>query len=230
MVQAQYGYITGKVYDRFGPIANAPVYIQDSPYGSFTNDQGYFAFEIDTGYYQLVVELTGYAKEVRNIELNNLERKELDLELSNNLLDANVSIGTKSIESQKLMEAPVPIDLILGEDLLNTGEVELGPALHQILPNFYSVKQSADDGVNMIDPVSLRGLGPDQLLVLINGKRRHKSAFLNVSDVFGKGTAGPDLNAIPILSIEKIEILRDGASSQYGSDAIAGVMNIILKE
>ena len=230
MVQAQYGYITGKVYDRFGPIANAPVYIQDSPYGSFTNDQGYFAFEIDTGYYQLVVELTGYAKEVRNIELNNLERKELDLELSNNLLDANVSIGTKSIESQKLMESPVPIDLILGEDLLNTGEVELGPALHQILPNFYSVKQSADDGVNMIDPVSLRGLGPDQLLVLINGKRRHKSAFLNVSDVFGKGTAGPDLNAIPILSIEKIEILRDGASSQYGSDAIAGVMNIILKE
>jgi iron complex outermembrane receptor protein len=230
MTFAQYGYVTGKVYDRFGPLSDVRITIEDSPFATFTDENGYFAFEIDTGTYQLNIDLTGYNLVERSFRLTNLEQRALEIEMENTLMDANVALGSKSRESQNQLESPVPIDLILAEDLINTGETELAPALHQLLPSFYSSKQSADDGINMVDPVSLRGLGPDQLLVLVNGKRMHKSAFLNVSDVFGKGTAGPDLNIIPLAAIQKIEILRDGASSQYGSDAIAGVINIILKD
>lgn len=102
--------------------------------------------------------------------------------------------------------------------------------LNYVAPSFSSNTQSISDGTDHIDPASLRGLGPDQVLVLINGKRRHNTALVNVNGTFGRGSVGTDLNAIPVAAIERIEILRDGASAQYGSDAIAGVINIILKD
>lgn len=226
---AQYGFITGKVYDRFGPLANVAVNIENSPYGTYTDDNGYYAFEIDTGFHNLKLELPGYNQTVITIELQNLDQKELDVELESELMDADVGTGTKTSVTQNQLESPVPIDVVYGHQLLSTGQVELAQALHQLLPSFYAVKQSIDDPINMVDPISLRGLGPDQILVLVNGKRRHKSAFLNIQDVFGRGTAGTDLNTIPLTAIDRVEILRDGASSQYGSDAIGGVINIILK-
>ncbi|MCR9252829.1 MAG: TonB-dependent receptor [bacterium] len=227
--QAQYGYITGKVFDKFGPVSGAAVNIEGSQYATYTNEAGYFAFEIDTGFHEISVNITGYHQLEKAIILLNLEQKELDFELESSLMDADVSVGTKSNVAQNQLESAVPIDVIYGEELVNSGQTELSHALHFLLPNFYSVRQSTADGTDMVDPISLRGLGPDQILVLVNGKRRHKSSLLNLSDVFGKGTASTDLNAIPINAIDRIEILRDGASSQYGSDAIAGVMNIVLK-
>ncbi|MEM9326080.1 MAG: TonB-dependent receptor [Bacteroidota bacterium] len=230
VAQAQYGYVTGIMLDRFGPLANASVSIKNTSYGTFTDENGYYAFEIDTGYYEISVELTGYQPIVEAIQLKDLEQKELDFEMESALMDADVGLGSKSKATSNQLESPVPIDVVYGADLVSTGQVELSQALHQLLPSFYSVKQTADDGVNMVDPISLRGLGPDQVLVLVNGKRKHKSAFLNVSDVFGKGTASTDLNTIPLLAIDRVEVLRDGASSQYGSDAIGGVINIVLKD
>lgn len=97
-------------------------------------------------------------------------------------------------------------------------------------PSFNHAKQSGSDGADHVDLGTLRGMGPDQTLVLINGKRRHQTAFVSVFGTRGRGNSGTDLNAIPQSSIDRIEILRDGASAQYGSDAIAGVMNIILKK
>ena len=97
-------------------------------------------------------------------------------------------------------------------------------------PSFNSNRQTGSDGADHVDPASLRGLGPDQTLVLINGKRRHQSALVNLFGSRGRGNTGTDLNAIPAAAIERIEILRDGAAAQYGSDAIAGVINIVLKE
>ncbi|MDW3191098.1 MAG: TonB-dependent receptor [Cytophagales bacterium] len=226
---AQYGFITGKVYDRFGPLANVAVNIENSPYGTYTDDNGYYAFEIDTGFHNLNLKLPGYNETVITIELQNLDQKELDVEMESELMDADVATGTKTAVTQNQLESPVPIDVVYGHQLLSTGQVELAQALHQLLPSFYAVKQSIDDPINMVDPISLRGLGPDQILVLVNGKRRHKSAFLNIQDVFGRGTAGTDLNTIPLTAIDRVEVLRDGASSQYGSDAIGGVINIILK-
>lgn len=108
-------------------------------------------------------------------------------------------------------------------------QVNLNQILNFVAPSVNSNTQTIADGTDHIDPASLRGLGPDQVLVLINGKRRHTSSLVNVNGSFGKGSVGTDLNAIPTAAIKRIEILRDGAAAQYGSDAIAGVINIALE-
>src|SRR5690606_38108511 len=124
-----------------------------------------------------------------------------------------------------------PIDVIDVESTtLQVGKVEINELLQYADPSFNASKQSGSDGADHIDPASLRGLGPDQTLVLINGKRRHQSSLINIFGSRGRGNTGTDLNAIPAAAIERIEILRDGASAQYGSDAIAGVINIVLKD
>src|SRR2546425_11532620 len=101
--------------------------------------------------------------------------------------------------------------------------------LAAVAPSFNASHQTIADGSDHVNPASLRGLGPDQVLVLVNGKRRYSSALVHVNGTFGRGTVGVDLNAIPAAAIERIEVLRDGASAQYGSDAIAGGINIVLK-
>lgn len=126
-------------------------------------------------------------------------------------------------------DTPVPVDVLTGDDLRNMGVAELDQAIALIAPSFNAARQTISDGTDHLNPASLRGLGPDQVLVLVNGKRRHSTALVHVNGTFGRGTVGVDLNAIPITAIERIEILRDGASAQYGSDAIAGVINVVLK-
>src|SRR5688572_21384849 len=126
-------------------------------------------------------------------------------------------------------DSPVPIDVIGGESLTNAGSSETNRLLNQLVPSFNFPQPSIADGTDVLRPATLRGLSPDQTLVLINGKRRHVTALLNINGTVGRGSAAVDLNLIPPLAIERIEVLRDGASSQYGSDAIAGVINIRLK-
>jgi iron complex outermembrane receptor protein len=109
------------------------------------------------------------------------------------------------------------------------GSAELTQILQHAAPSFHSVTQTQTDGNDHVDLAQLRGLGADQTLVLINGKRRHTSALVHVGDNVNQGTAGVDLNSIPAAAIERVEVLRDGAAAQYGSDAIAGVLNIVLK-
>nr|WP_269783360.1 TonB-dependent receptor [Marinibactrum halimedae] len=129
------------------------------------------------------------------------------------------------------MDSPVPVDLIpLNQLLSRSGNIDLNAILHTLSPSFNANRQHGADGSDHIDPASLRGLGPDQLLVLINGKRRHNSSLINIFGSSGKGNVGTDMNAIPVSAIKNIEVLRDGAAAQYGSDAIAGVINIVLKE
>src|SRR5678816_4222452 len=128
------------------------------------------------------------------------------------------------------LETTAPVDIVTAEDIAHVGKTETGRILSTLAPSFISTPQTIADGTDHVDPAALRGLGPDQVLVLVNGRRRHKSALLNVNGTYGRGTVGTDLNAIPVGSIKRIEILRDGASSQYGSDAIAGVINIVTKD
>lgn len=111
-----------------------------------------------------------------------------------------------------------------------SGKIEINELLQYVAPSFNANKQSGSDGADHVDPASLRGLGPDQTLVLINGKRRHQSSLINLFGTRGRGNTGTDLNAIPASAIKRIEILRDGAAAQYGSDAIAGVINIVLND
>lgn len=127
-------------------------------------------------------------------------------------------------------ELAVPVDILDQTLIQNTGELELGRVLQRLAPSFNFSSSSISDGTDALRPATLRGLGPDQTLVLINGKRRHSAALLHVNTSVGRGTAGTDLNAIPTSAIKRIEILRDGAAAQYGSDALAGVINIVLKD
>ncbi|HHQ15198.1 MAG TPA: ligand-gated channel protein, partial [Chromatiales bacterium] len=140
-----------------------------------------------------------------------------------------VSIGTRS-QGRIVADSPVPVDVLSSEELQSTGQIEVGRMLQTVAPSFNFSSSTISDGTDALRPATLRGLGPDQTLVLVNGKRRHTSALIHVNTSVGRGTAGTDMNAIPGSSIGRIEVLRDGASAQYGSDAIAGVINIVLKD
>jgi len=140
-----------------------------------------------------------------------------------------VLVGTRSGGRIKT-ESPVPVDLInINQAGVPTAKMDLTSVLNYAAPSFNYNKQSGADGADHIDLGTLRGLGPDQTLVLINGKRRHQTAFVALFGTRGRGNSGADLNAFPEAAVDRVEILRDGASAQYGSDAMAGVINIILK-
>jgi len=128
------------------------------------------------------------------------------------------------------LDAAAPVGLISAKDMQMAGPLELGKLLQTLYPSFNFSSTFISDGTDIIRPATLRSLGPDQLLVLVNGKRRHQQALVNVQQTIGRGSAGTDINAIPMSAIQRIEVLRDGAAAQYGSDAIAGVINIVLKQ
>ncbi|MFB0621208.1 TonB-dependent receptor plug domain-containing protein, partial [Streptomyces sp. AGS-58] len=129
------------------------------------------------------------------------------------------------------LETPVPVDVINIDKIQRSSpQMTAQDLLNYVIPSFNAVRQSASDGTEHIDPVTLRGMGPDQVLVLLNGKRRHTTSLVNYQNTVGNGSVATDLSTIPIIAIDRIEVLRDGAAAQYGSDAIAGVINIILKK
>ncbi len=143
-------------------------------------------------------------------------------------LDTIEVIGSRA-RGRTAAEAAAPVDVISREQLQSAGVQEIGQALQMLEPSFNFSRTFVSDGTDIIRPATLRALGPDQVLVLVNGKRRHQQALVNVQQTIGRGSAGTDINAIPISAIERIEVLRDGAAAQYGSDAISGVINIVLK-
>lgn len=142
--------------------------------------------------------------------------------------EAKAEVGSRS-GSRDFLNSIVPIDVITQRQIKNSGQKKLTQILSYYIPGFNSPTPSIKDGSDHVPASTLRGLNPDQVLVLINGKRLHSSALLHVNDTIGRGTSGVNLNTIAVASIDHIEILRDGAAAQYGSDAIAGVINIILK-
>ena len=141
-----------------------------------------------------------------------------------------IAIVGSRVAGRSVEDLPVPVDILSAEALENTGQTEVGRMLQAIAPSFNFSSSSISDGTDALRPATLRGLGPDQTLVLINGKRRHQASIIHINTSVGRGTAGTDMNAIPAASIKRIEVLRDGAAAQYGSDAIAGVINIVLKD
>lgn len=143
--------------------------------------------------------------------------------------DIIIVTGTRRTD-RTVSESAVPIDVIGSDALLNQGTTETNRLLNNLVPSFNFPQPSLTDGTDSLRPATLRGLAPDQVLVLVNGKRRHSSALLNLNGSIGRGSTGVDLNTIPPLAIDRIEVLRDGAASQYGSDAIAGVINVQLKK
>lgn len=139
-----------------------------------------------------------------------------------------VVTGTRRIDRTQA-DSESPVDVISAADLRRTGATELATALGQLLPSLNFPRPSLTDASDAVRPAQLRGLSPDQTLVLVDGKRRHTTAVVNINGTQGRGSAPVDLNAIPLVAIERVEVLRDGAAAQYGSDAIAGVINIVLR-
>ncbi len=192
-----------------------------------TDDNGTVMFSDVTGAQSVQISAIGYAGRRIN---TNTGQSELTVMLAPiQTVDTVVVVGTRSI-GRRALQAPVPIDVVEREQLSLTGQSETGRILQMLVPSFNFPSSSISDGTDALRPATLRGLGPDQTLVLINGKRRHKSALIHVNTSVGRGTAGTDFNVIPSSAIKRVEVLRDGAAAQYGSDAIAGVINIVLKD
>jgi len=146
-------------------------------------------------------------------------------------LEEVVVVGSRAAP-RSAEDSPVPVDVFNAQDLMQSGSLsgEISQLLHNLVPSFNFPRQSNSDTADLVRPAQLRGLSPDHTLVLVNGKRRHTTAILNTGGKTGRGAAPVDLNTIPMAAIKRIEVLRDGAAAQYGSDAIAGVINIVLKD
>ena len=219
--------VTGTISDESGaPIAGVNVIEKGTSSGVVSDFNGTYSIAVGPTA-TLIFSYVGYNSitvEVNNQTIINVTMQE------GVSLDEVVLVGSRS-PKRTALDTAVAIDVIdVAEVTTQVGKIEINEMLQYAAPSFNANKQTGSDGADHVDPASLRGMGPDQTLVLINGKRRHQSSLINIFGTRGRGNTGTDLNAIPATSIKRIEILRDGASAQYGSDAIAGVINIVLKD
>ncbi|WP_166332208.1 TonB-dependent receptor [Sphingobacterium chungjuense] len=221
--------VTGKVRADGIALQGATVTEVGTRNATLTDKDGNYSLPVSSGTtVEIKVSYVGFKTLTRTIILS--ESTILDFDLSDESLDEVVIIGSRSVPRTNL-ETTAPVDVVDMKGLSkDVAQVSVNQILNYVAPSFNAVNTSINDGTDHIDPASLRGLGPDQVLVLINGKRRHTSALVNVNNSVGRGSVGTDLNSIPTAAIKRIEILRDGAAAQYGSDAIAGVINIVLDD
>ncbi len=209
------------------PLPGANIVVKGTNRGTSTAPDGTFTLTVPSGRTTLVISYIGFKQQ--EVELDG--RESLNIAMAVNIEEMGVVtvVGSRNA-NRTVLNTPVPVDILDVRALQQLApQVDVNQILTYVAPSFNSTRQSSADGTEHIDPASLRGLGPDQVLVLINGKRRHNTSLVNNQQTVGNGSVGTDLNAIPTFAIERIEVLRDGASAQYGSDAIAGVINIVLK-
>jgi iron complex outermembrane receptor protein len=229
---AQNTTIRGTVRDPNGlPLQGASVTIEGTKRGVVTDASGTYSIAVPPGNYTVVITYVGMQqqKQTVNVPAGGVADVSFSMQ-SGGDLNRIVIVGSRSATVRSSTQTVAPVDVISARDLQATGQIEPTQMLNMIAPSFNSSRQTVADGTDHIDPATLRGLGPDQVLVLVNGRRRYNTALLNVNGTIGRGSVGTDLNSIPPEAIERIEVLRDGASSQYGSDAIAGVINVVLKK
>ncbi len=219
--------ISGQVTDSEGePIVGASVIVKGTTIGTLTDFNGNYSLQVPDDAATLLFSYIGY--QGQEIQIAGSGDK-IDVTLKLGLALESVTVLGSRGKPRTNVDRPVPIDVISSSELDATGQQDIGQALHYSAPSFNAVKFGINDLAPLIDPASLRGLAPDQTLLLVNGKRRHKVSFFSLNHGVGKGQLGNDINAIPSAAIKQVEILRDGAAAQYGSDAIAGVMNMQLK-
>lgn len=220
--------VTGKVSDENGdPLIGASVLEKGTGNGTITDAGGSYTLSLGNANAVIVATFVGYStieREVRGAATQDFTMQDATI------LNQVTVVGSRNA-NRSATDTPSPVDVIdIREITTKQGQLDVNQLLQFAAPSFNSNRQTGSDGADHVDPASLRGLGPDQTLVLINGKRRHQSSLVNLFGSRGRGNTGTDLNAIPAAAIERIEILRDGAAAQYGSDAIAGVINIVMKE
>ena len=223
---AQEGIVSGIVKDGDTLLQSATITIANKTI--LTNSLGEFSVTLKPGTYMILITHAGYKRMEQSITLNAAETRSFEFSMiKDEQLSEVVVLGSRSFIQRSNLNTAVPVDLITSKQLKQTGQLSLIQMMSFVAPSFNTSRQ------NLFEPVTLRGLGPDHMLILLNGTRYHNTAYVSTDAIrgtLGTGAVGNDLSAIPFSAIEKIEILRDGASAQYGSDAVAGVMNIRLKE
>ena len=219
--------VKGKVTDKNGePIIYASVIVKGTSQGTSTNESGEFDLNVSANSGTLVFSSVGFT----SLEKKYSGKTFLTVVLSDdNVLSEVVVTGNRS-KPRTILDSPVPVDNIGVSELKSTGQTSVDQMLTYKVPSYNSSTQAISDATAHFDPADLRGMGPSRTLVLVNGKRKNLSAQVYLNDTPGKGEVGTDMKSIPVAAIERIEVLRDGASAQYGSDAVAGVVNIVLKE
>jgi iron complex outermembrane receptor protein len=226
VVHAQEITITGKVSDSQGPLPGVNVIVKGTTKGVITDFDGLYSISASSDAV-LIYSFIGYAK--LQIPANGKTTLNVTLEESAQQLTETIVLGTRGAARTKL-NTPVPVDVInIKKDAINMPQQDLSQMLAASAPSFTAYTSGGGDLSSFVSPPSLRGLAPNQMLVLVNGKRRHTSAILAASQT-GTPSNAVDMKFIPSIGIDRIEILRDGASAQYGSDAIAGVVNVVLKK
>ncbi|MBT8274403.1 MAG: TonB-dependent receptor, partial [Bacteroidia bacterium] len=223
------GTVTGTVTEAStgSPLPGANIIIKGTSTGTTSDFDGNFSLDINSFPATLVISSVGFTTQ----EIEVTSSQILSIALQDGVaLDEVFILGSRN-RSRVATDTPVAVDVLDVKELtLSAPQADLNQILNYAAPSFTANTQVISDGTDHIDPASLRGLGPDQVLVLINGKRRHKTSLVNVNGTFGRGSVGTDMNSIPAHAIDRVEILRDGAAAQYGSDAIAGVINVVLKK
>ncbi len=227
-----FGTISGTIVDaktRTG-LPGVNLIVLGTQTGTTTRADGTYRLRLAAGTYELQVSFIGYDRVREKVTVTAGQEVTKDFALSENLIGLGEVIVTGTRRADRtVVESAVPIDVLPVTEIRQTGLTETSQLIQMAVPSLNFPRPSIADGTDHLRPATLRGLGPDQVLVLVNGKRRHSTALVHVNGTIGRGSTSVDLNAIPASAIERIEVLRDGAAAQYGSDAIAGVINLILK-
>jgi iron complex outermembrane receptor protein len=230
------GTIRGRIADAAGaPLTRALISAEGSGLRTTSDDQGRYEIRgMSPGVYLLRVRLLGYVPQTARVTVaqggSAIVQDFVLAEQAISLSPVDVTVGSRARHTAA-EELAVPVDVFTAEVIAQQGVTETGQILQALAPSVNFPHQSVTDATDIVRPFTLRGLSPDHTLVLINGWRRHQTALVNTFAYgTGAGSSGVDLNAIPSSAIDRIEVLRDGASAQYGSDAIAGVVNMVLKE
>ena len=213
-------------------LAGAQVSLPDLSLGAITGPNGaYEVGDIPAGTHEVVVVIIGYQTERRQVTITDGQTATLNVALAETALELEglVAVGSRA-RPRTVTESPVPVDVIPTREIVQQGDTDFANLLRNVVPSFNVNIQPISDAATFARPANLRGLAPDHTLVLINGKRRHRTAVITwYGNGLADGSQGPDIALIPGAALEQAEVLRDGAAAQYGSDAIAGVMNFVLK-
>nr|MDH4460070.1 TonB-dependent receptor plug domain-containing protein [Flectobacillus sp.] len=228
LVEIQANPVSGKVASVSGDaLAGVSILVKGTKRGTSTDATGNFKLNAEVGE-TLVFSFVGFKTKEVKVGANSTISVALDEETAQ--LSEVVIVGARFAKPRTDVDRPVAVDVISAKDIQSSGQMDLGQSINYTAPSFTAVKFGINDSAPFVDPASLRGLGPDQVLVLVNNKRRHKVSFLSINDGVGKGQVGTDVNVVPSLSLKRVEVLRDGAAAQYGSDAIGGVINMELND
>ncbi len=223
--------LTGKVTSEGSPVVGATVQVKSLGRGTATDAEGKYSLQLPAGTLDVSFSSVGYKAETHTVIVNETGETVLNvvLEASAKQLGDVVIVGTRAT-GRTVTDSPLPIDVLSFQDINNTGQNSFDKILQVRVPSFNVSQTPVNDATALLDPWEIRNMGVSRTLVLINGKRKNMSALVYTQTSPSRGETGVDISAIPVDAIKRVEILRDGASAQYGSDAVAGVVNIVLKD